>query len=92
MVLRQNGQEIAILTHICQLPLLRKTGQAVVLSVVKSVPNRLRITPPNAFSRTPPTEKTVSAMRSIWRSFGFGWRAFQKKTVRNTLNLSGYRS
>src|SRR6185437_4996607 len=34
--------------------------------VVKNVPNRLRITPPNAFSRTNrPAEKTVSAMRSI---------------------------
>jgi len=26
----------------------------------------------------PQMEKTVSAMRSNWRSFGFGWPAFQK--------------
>jgi hypothetical protein len=56
----------SILTHICQLILHRKTGSAVILSVVKRVPNTLLITPPNTFSRTiRPTEKTVSAMHSI---------------------------
>jgi hypothetical protein len=68
------------------------TGLAGFRSIVKSVPNRLRITPSNAFSRTSrPAEKTVNGYALYLTVFWFPSVCTSEKTVKNTVKLSCYR-
>jgi hypothetical protein len=91
MILRDRGNKLAIITQICQLRFLQKADLAVVLLVVKSVSNRLLLTLLSAFFRTSrPIRKSPSALLLYLTVFWFRLTCISNKTIRNTVNLSGY--